>query len=226
MFNVTIIKVKDVVKIVILLISLYVLSRFIFKNISIKNYFNQSISFNTSDFIKFGINTESTIIKNISNQEIQDQNEKTEEVEEDTQSVSIESIFHVASSVFEAQGLEENLGQEEKESTAENTEETSEQEVNQVAEASTELSTQVVTENPITESYNREYNGVKIKNETSYELTDEMLNTSDLNINTENVILFHTHTCESYTPSENYQYTASRKLSYYGFKLFCSTSRR
>ncbi len=215
MFSVTIIKLKDVVKIAILLIIFYVLSRFIFKNISIKNNLNQSISFNTSDFIKFGINTESTIIKNISNQEMQNQNEKTEEVEQDLQSISIESIFHVASSVFEAQGLEENLGQEEKESTAENAEEPSEQEASQVAEASTEVSTQVVTKNPITESYNREYNGVKIKNETSYELTDEMLNTSDLNINTENVILFHTHTCESYTPSENYQYTASRKLSYY-----------
>lgn len=212
MFHVTIIKIKDIVKIVILLISLYVLSRFIFKNTFIKNNLNQLIHFNTIDFIKFGIDTESSIIKNISNQEIQNQNEKTEE---DTQSVSIESILQIASSVFETQGLEENLGQEENKIATENAEETSEQETNQLTEASTELSTQVVTKNPIAESYNREYHGVKIKNETSYELTDEMLNTSDLNINTDNVILFHTHTCESYTPSENYQYTASRKLSYY-----------
>ena len=207
MFHVTIIKIKDIVKIVILLISLYVLSRFIFKNTFIKNNLNQLIHFNTIDFIKFGIDTESSIIKNISNQEIQNQNEKTEE---DTQSVSIESILQIASSVFETQGLEENLGQEENKIATENAEETSEQETNQLTEASTELSTQVVTKNPIAESYNREYHGVKIKNETSYELTDDMLNPGNLEINTDNVLIFHTHTCESYTQSENYTYEPSR----------------
>ena len=78
-------------------------------------------------------------------------------------------------------------------------------------EASTDVTTKVVTANPIAESYNREYgNGIKIKNETSYELTDDMLNPGNLEINTDNVLIFHTHTCESYTQSENYTYEPSR----------------
>lgn len=226
MFNVTIIKLKDVVKIVIILIAIYVLSKFIFQNISTKNFLNQSISFNTSDFIKLGINTESNIIKNISNQEEQKEYEKTEEIEEDIETLSIKSILQIGSNVFTAKALEENLGQDKNTNFVENTDASTVQETAQNSEVLTDVWAQVVTENPIAESYNREYNGVKIKNETSYELTDEMLNTNDLNIDTKNIIIFHTHTCESYTPSENYQYTSSRKLSYDRLKLFCSKSWR
>lgn len=70
----------------------------------------------------------------------------------------------------------------------------------------TGVTTQVITNKPITESYNVEYGKVKIKNETSYELTQEML-TPDITIENKNVLLFHTHSCESYTSSEKYPYT-------------------
>lgn len=70
----------------------------------------------------------------------------------------------------------------------------------------TGVTTQVITNNPITESYNVEYGKVKIKNETSFELTQEML-TPDITIENKNVLLFHTHSCESYTSSEKYPYT-------------------
>ena len=46
--------------------------------------------------------------------------------------------------------------------------------------------------------YTDEYNGVFINNGTNYQLTQEM-----------KVVIYHTHTCESYTPTEQYQYTAS-----------------
>ena len=68
------------------------------------------------------------------------------------------------------------------------------------------VKTEVITNNPITESYNVEYGKVKIKNETDYELTQEML-TPDITIENKNIILFHTHSCESYTSSEAYPYT-------------------
>ena len=58
----------------------------------------------------------------------------------------------------------------------------------------------------VTDSYNVEYGKVKIKNETSYTLTEEMMN-PDITIDNKNIILFHTHSCESYTPSEQYPYT-------------------
>ena len=62
-----------------------------------------------------------------------------------------------------------------------------------------------MTQNPITENSNIEINGVKIKNETSYEISSDIMNQS-IDINKNNAVIFHTHTCESYTPSENYQY--------------------
>ena len=68
------------------------------------------------------------------------------------------------------------------------------------------MNTQVVTNNPIAENYNTEYGKVKIKNGTSYTLTQEMLN-PDITIENKNILLFHTHSCESYTSSEKYQYT-------------------
>lgn len=72
-------------------------------------------------------------------------------------------------------------------------------------EVSTNVQTEIVTQNPISESYNVEINGVKIKNESSYEINETILETAQ-NINKENILIFHTHTCESYTPSEQFQY--------------------
>lgn len=72
-------------------------------------------------------------------------------------------------------------------------------------EVSTNVQTEIITQNPIAESYNIEINGVKIKNETSFEINNSILETTQ-NINKQNVLIFHTHTCESYTPSEKFQY--------------------
>ena len=66
------------------------------------------------------------------------------------------------------------------------------------------VETQIVTQNPISESFNSEINGVKIKNETSFDISNIM--ETALEINKNNILIFHTHTCESYTPSEKYQY--------------------
>lgn len=74
------------------------------------------------------------------------------------------------------------------------------------ADISTGLNTQIVTQHPIKESFNTEINGVKIKNETSFEINNSILE-KDLSINKESIAIFHTHTCESYTPSEQYPYT-------------------
>lgn len=63
-----------------------------------------------------------------------------------------------------------------------------------------------VTQNPITESFNTEINGVKIKNETSFVVNSETIMGNELDINKNNILIFHTHTCESYTPSDKYLY--------------------
>ena len=65
--------------------------------------------------------------------------------------------------------------------------------------------TEIVTQNPISESFNVEIEGVKIKNETSFSIDSTIL-AQELDINKSNFLIFHTHTCESYTPSELYPY--------------------
>ena len=60
--------------------------------------------------------------------------------------------------------------------------------------------TEIVTPNPITESYNVKYGNVKIKNQTTYNLTEDILK-PDIKIDNKNIVIFHTHSCESYTPS-------------------------
>lgn len=73
-----------------------------------------------------------------------------------------------------------------------------------IEHAKTNVETKVIANNVPTK-FTNEYNGVKVRNETEYELTEEMLK-PDITINNKNILLFHTHTCESYTPSENFEY--------------------
>lgn len=115
-------------------------------------------------------------------------------------------------------GQESSEIQQEPQNTNTNSEE---QKIAQTQDIATDTNTQVVTQNPIAERYNREYNGIKIRNETSYELTDDMLNPENLDIDKKDIIIFHTHTCESYTQTENYQYEPSRKLQNNKSKFFC-----
>lgn len=67
--------------------------------------------------------------------------------------------------------------------------------------------TQAVTDRNYKPRSNTYYGTVNIDNQTNYELTQEML-TPDVEIaNKKDVLIYHTHTCESYTPCENYNYT-------------------
>lgn len=214
MFNVTVIRLKDIVKIIAIVVIIYILGNFVFKNIQFKNYFNQSINISTDKFIKTGLNTESSIFKYVLGDKEAEQ-EKTEEVEADLKNISTKTILNISSKIFETKEKEQTFGQEQKEENKENENtntNSQEQKIAQTQDVNTDVNSEVVTQNPIAEKYNKEYNGIKIKNETSYELTDDMLNPENLDIDKKDIIIFHTHTCESYTQTENYQYEPSRKL--------------
>lgn len=72
--------------------------------------------------------------------------------------------------------------------------------------AKTDVQTQEIKEHNITATFTNDASGVKIKNQSKCELTDEIL-TSDFELtNKKDLILFHTHTCESYTPTPDYNY--------------------
>lgn len=74
-------------------------------------------------------------------------------------------------------------------------------------EAKTGLETKVQESN-VPQKFTTSYNTVKIKNETKIKLTEEILK-PDVKINTKNILIYHTHSCESYTQSEKYTYKAS-----------------
>ena len=74
-----------------------------------------------------------------------------------------------------------------------------------IEHAETGLKTEVLESN-VSPRYSQEYYGVKIRNETDYKLTNEVLDPTSLEINTNNIIIYQTHSCESYTASEKYQY--------------------
>lgn len=75
----------------------------------------------------------------------------------------------------------------------------------EVEQAQVGLSTEVVPNN-VPDKYTNQYHGVQIKNSTEYNLTEEML-TPDVTVNNSNIMIFHTHTCESYTSSPGFEYT-------------------
>lgn len=71
----------------------------------------------------------------------------------------------------------------------------------------TGVGTEVVRENNLAETYTNQYNSVEIKNSSKYALTEEIL-TPNINLQNKNdIIIFHTHTTESYTPSDTFNYT-------------------
>ena len=72
--------------------------------------------------------------------------------------------------------------------------------------AKTDVTTEAVQENNIEVSYTDEHGSLQIKNQSSYEVTEDLFTTDYEFTNTKEVLIFHTHTCESYTPSENYNY--------------------
>ena len=199
MFNVTVLRLKDIVKYII---CIFVLILLIF---SITNYFSGAKE-NTQEVTQK--------VENVTNQisshsllscldatlpvvaSIQhnggDENKKEEINENDILKSILETQI---GSIKGVQSIEESTQETEKK-----------EEEPKVELAETEQKTEVVTNNPIAENYNTQYGNVKIKNQTDYQLTQEML-TPDITIENKNILIFHTHSCESYTASEQYPYT-------------------
>ena len=68
------------------------------------------------------------------------------------------------------------------------------------------LDTKVVLEKNKEDKYNTVIGNVKIRNESKYEINENLLN-FDFKLNDKNdIVIYHTHTCESYTASEKYNY--------------------
>lgn len=75
--------------------------------------------------------------------------------------------------------------------------------------ANQELQTEVIQDNNLKENYNLEENSVKISNKSSLELTNEIITPDFEPANIKDIIIYHTHTCESYTPIEGSEYQSN-----------------
>ena len=71
------------------------------------------------------------------------------------------------------------------------------------------LTTKIVDTNNKKDTYTNLYGSVKIKNESTYTLTDDMINPNIKFTNINDILIFHTHTCESYTATEENKYTST-----------------
>lgn len=67
------------------------------------------------------------------------------------------------------------------------------------------ISTEVLQSN-VPESYTDDINEVHIKNGTDFELTEDMILRDVEFKNPKKILIYHTHTSESYTPSEEFHY--------------------
>ncbi len=68
----------------------------------------------------------------------------------------------------------------------------------------TNVDTKVIDKNNITASFNTTLDNIKIKNETKFNISDLKANYELKNKN--KVVIYHTHTCESYTSSDKFNY--------------------
>ena len=208
MFNDTILKMKDIIKYTIGITLVITIVIFISKQFSKENK-NREKAVNE---LKNGINmlTQQTFLNCFEQtvptmKNINEQYKNTDKKDDYNKINLLQGILKTQVSSIEKIENKENTPNNTKQNSTQNeTQETTNQENKTIQEAG--VKTEVITNNPIKETFNTQYGKVKIKNQTDYTLTQEML-TPDISIENKNIILFHTHSCESYTSSDTYQYT-------------------
>lgn len=221
MFNVTVLKMRDIIKylvgvIITMSVIIYTTRYFSTTRKKIKENAQETKlkieGFQSESFIGC-LDKTIPIISDINEEykEIEKENQEEKESRNYLQEflkTEISSIKGIEE--LEKQSKKDNLKQNEEKKENENNQNQQENINNKNDEiilANTDgIQTEVVTQNPISQNYNAEYGKVKIKNQTTYQLTEEILR-PDIKIDNKNILIFHTHSCESYTPSEKYPYT-------------------
>ena len=206
MYNIAVVKIKDILKIlfIIFFMILMIISFNFFSNKfksstkNVNSVVQKEVKMLTTQNLLGCMEQTLPVMQSINEKQIEEKTKETTNPIIETQ-LNIASILKKDEEEKKIETVSENI-EIEKNTVEENKE-------NQIKNENIEdkLPTQVITNNPIAESFNVQYGNVKIKNQTDYQLTDEMMN-PDITIENKNIILFHTHSCESYTSSELYQY--------------------
>ena len=217
MFNVAVFKMKDMIRyfvcitmtvLIVIVATKYFLNHRVDTESIPKvetNVIESQIKKILSKNYKQCINTQISSIGKINQEQ---STESKPEQEETTDTTYLKEFMKTELSVIkELENIEDTV--EEDVQQNEETEETIEQGEQEKTVELAEIGqkTEVITNNPIKETFNTQYGNVKIKNGTQINLTEQMMNPDGITIDNKNVIIFHTHSCESYTSSDAYSYT-------------------
>ena len=210
MFNVRVINLRKLLKLAFIIILIFIL----YAILSNLPYNNKNISLEQTDLIsdnsdfpliiaKFIFNQNIPGLSILNNQSIIDSETSYLEGHSSIQYLIGQELSIIKSTKLAKEPIDYSLN-ESVQSDISNSSDSS----SQLEHAPTNVATTVV-ENNVPNKYTDSYNGVSIKNGTNYSLTEDILNPNNIDINKNDVMIFHTHTCESYTPTENYTYEES-----------------
>lgn len=207
MVNLTVVNVKDVikylVKVTLIIVVVVTFTRFFS---ALKQ--NKIQTVNIKSLFLFAINEVIPGVKKYSNTE-----ENKIQIE-DTYKLALNSEMEITQKITnrtmeEQRGVEQNANTQDiiQIDNSTNVDESLIEENNNVEEIKTNLHTEVIDSKY--NVYTCELFGVKIKNESKYQFSESDFDINNININKNNVLIFHTHTCESYTVSEQFKYEAT-----------------
>ena len=222
MFNVTVLKIKDIVKylvgtIILIGIIVYTTRFFAYKPNEQKIEKKQE-KVSITEILKIRSNTLKKCLNKtipvMAELEKEKESKKTTNNEnkifESFLETEISSIKGMEETEKEKNQTEDSNGSDNKKNTSDENKSDSNNSITEdekiILASNSGIKTEVVTPNPIAENANVQYGKVKIKNQTTYNLTEDILN-PNIKIDNKNILIFHTHSCESYTPSEKYQYS-------------------
>lgn len=205
MFNVTVLKMKDILKyilgICLTIAILMTMAKIFAKKAVQENKIQSKLQVFSSGGLTSCLDTTIPSIEVV--------NKEYKEIEEENTEINHENYAEQflkteISSIKAIEKIEKDS--KSKENTEENQKELTQEEM--TLASTTGVQSEVVTQNPIANKYNVQYGKVQIKNQTTFNLTEEMLK-PDIKIDNRNVLIFHTHSCESYTSSEKFPYVAT-----------------
>ena len=191
MINVTVINIKSIIKYLLIAGILVIIIgsiKQIHKNTNNLDTSKLSINLENINFISC---IEDTLPKIKQNNNIQ-------KIQEETKQITSRSTYLRKMLGVELGMLDKIIEDGEEDEIVENTP--------VVEQAAVDVATSQISENNITPKYNSEYGTVKIKNESNKEITSDILTPNISLENNKDVIIFHTHTCESYTATESFNY--------------------
>ena len=197
-----VVKVKDILKYlvsIILLITIIILSSRFFLNIFKENR-NQ-----TKHLTKNALTASLAAV--MPNTELKEENKQIE----GDKRTNIQKILDMELGFVQ-------LCQKEKSNPA--SEEVKEEVKEELEEARTDVGTQII-DSGIENKFTNSYGSVQVKNTSKYDLTQDILTPNFELTNKKDLIIYHTHTCESYTPTEkfNYEQTGSFRTTDLNFTV-------